>query len=253
VVGDVGLFEVSPDGTHAVYAARQDGDDVHGLYSVSLDRSRPPVALHRDLANGLDASVFALAVTPDGSQVVFARREFVVAGLYVAPLDGSRAPELLAEPWAGLEGFLELSPDGNWGLLVQPDGLRIETLFRVDGSVPPLGRDLSVEPAFDPSSRFLVERRHSFTGDLELFSVRLDGTGTSVRLDALPSAGRSVVSTAITPDGASVLYVADQDVDERFELHRVPSTAVRHLSGSAPGPWRAAFPSGSSRPRTRCT
>jgi hypothetical protein len=67
----------------------------------------------------------------------------------------------------------------------------------------------------------------------ELFIVPIDGSAAPRRLNAPFADGGDVAVTyggwsfRITPDGASVLYIADQRNDELFELFGVP------LDGSA--------------------
>ncbi len=45
--------------------------------------------------------------------------------------------------------------------------------------------------------------------------------GGSVKLSAPLVAGGNVYDFALSPDGKSVLYLADQDIDTRYELYRV--------------------------------
>ena len=62
----------------------------------------------------------------------------------------------------------------------------------------------------------------NFVGIFELFRVNIATPGQSVKLNGtITTPGGDVTSFAITPDGTSVVYRADQFFDEIFELFRV--------------------------------
>src|SRR5262249_5962612 len=69
-----------------------------------------------------------------------------------------------------------------------------------------------------------VYRADARTDDVfELFATPVDGSGGTVRLSGALGAGGDVQeSFAISPDGLTVVYRADQDVDERYQIYRVP-------------------------------
>jgi len=73
-----------------------------------------------------------------------------------------------------------------------------------------------------------------FSTDLDngLFSVPLDG-GPSVELSDTIVENGNVTHFAISPDGATVVYRADQETDETFELYRVPIAGGTPLLRSA--------------------
>ena len=142
-----------------------------------------------------------LVPTPDGTRVVFvADRD--VAGreeLYVVPLDGSSAPMKLS-------GSTLADGDVVGPLVLTPDGSR--ALYRAD---------LLQDEVF------------------ELFTVPVDGSGTTVRVSAAMVAGGDVALTnagdppfTVTPDGQTVLYRADQENDFFFGLYAAP------VDGSSP-------------------
>jgi Tol biopolymer transport system component len=64
----------------------------------------------------------------------------------------------------------------------------------------------------------------------ELYSVPLSG-GAAVKLNAPLAPGRDVdaFGTLITPDGLHVVFRADQDTDEVFDLYRVPLAGGANL------------------------
>ena len=60
-------------------------------------------------------------------------------------------------------------------------------------------------------------------GVVELYSAPLTGTQVSAKLNATPVlAGNVEAGFALSPDGAWVVYRADQDLDEVFELYSAP-------------------------------
>jgi hypothetical protein len=76
----------------------------------------------------------------------------------------------------------------------------------------------------------------------EIYSAPIDGTSAAVKLNGAFVAGGDVESTmdfAVSPEGGHVIYRADQDVDEVFELFSVPVTG-----GQAPIRLNAALPPG---------
>lgn len=86
--------------------------------------------------------------------------------------------------------------------------------------------------AISPASQWVVyivprQSGQGFATPAELFRVPITG-GTSVKLNAPLVAGGGVWSFTISPDSARVVYRADQEADNVFELYSVP------LDGSAP-------------------
>lgn len=187
--GDVEGFVVSPDGTRVAYVADQDSDDVFEIFSVAADGSGSPVKLNVPLTGALDVYAFDLAFSPDGARILFTVLEyFVEARLWSAPSDGSLPAKELGEAY---------------GHVIAPAGARVVALG-----------DFQTE------------------GEFGLFSLPIDGSGPPLRLNApLPPGGSVRVFDelcVITRDGATVLYVAEQDVDGRDELYAAP------IDGSAP-------------------
>jgi len=198
-------FRITADDAHVVYVVERE------LWSVALG---PP-------AGGIPVRLSA-ASTPG-------------AGL-VAPLDG--------------RSQFELAPDGTHAVyLAGQDALGLRELFAVPvaGGVPPvrlhgaLGPQRGVEPsgfALSADSTWVV-----FAADLAGDGVlSLHGAPLSGGVPPLELAGPFVAggelhvdplhgiraAFALTPDSASVVYLADQDEDERVELY----TAA--LDGSRP-------------------
>lgn len=199
--GDVTAhFALSPDGTRVVFHADQAVDNVFELWSVPSDGSAAPVRLNAPLAGGRDVrqpvsavSDTSFRITPDGARV-----------LYIADQVQDGLDELFSVAITGgatLKLSAPLALGGNvTDFLVSPDGLWV--VYRADQ---------------DQEDRF------------ELYTVPVAGGVPPVKLNGvLPAQGDVPIrSVAIDPTSAFVVYRADQQLDERFELFRAP------LDGSA--------------------
>ncbi len=184
----------TPDGLRFLYRADQTQDEVFELYSVPVDLSSPPVKLNGPLVAGGDVSYFAACffVGPDGGRVLYHADQETdqIYELYSVPADGSAAAIKLNGP---------LAAGGSVAVLVQiaPDG----------------SRAVYVAPQDTP-------------GVQELYVVPLDGSAAPLKLNGQLDSGGDVRpyddGVQITADGARVVYVADQDTNERFELYSVP-------------------------------
>ncbi len=191
----------TPSGERLVYTKRVStgfGSSHEVLYAVPTDDPFADVQL---ATQSDDDTVPDFALTADGQEVVFllGQGSAVPFQLYVTAVDGSGSPTLLAgTSHAG------------------------EFLLTMDRVV------------------FVAEQT---PGVLELFSAPVDGSSAATKLSGAMTTGGNVVTEGagrrraltITPDGQTVLYVADQDVDEVFELFSVPtdgSAAPTKLSGS---------------------
>jgi len=107
-----------------------------------------------------------------------------VVGLYSVPLDGSAAPRALSPA--------SVTPSKVVTRALTADGARVA---------------------------FVQDNEHARR---ELYAAPVDGSAPTVRLDA-PAQPLCDVEPrfVLTPDGRSALYVADQELDETFELYRV--------------------------------
>jgi hypothetical protein len=171
-------------------------------------------------------------VTPDGSRVLFVARDALQQpALFVQPLTGG-APQRLDAPPVGSHvdpATFQLTPDGT-RVVYQPEtpGRRGLHSVPVDGSQPPV--DLAALPSGGHvvSFRLLPDGRHVLLhanrngARLELWLARIDGR-TPVRPISIPlgHANAEVRSDfRIDADGEWVVYAADAETDERFELWR---------------------------------
>jgi len=245
-LGNVVDLRVTADGARVVYLADANANNRFELFSVPVDGSQAPIQLNHPLASGGDVLIFE--ATPDGAQVLF-----------VADDGGTK---LFSVPVVGGEAPLQLSPAGlvidtASGLRIGPDGARVvfrtfldlfsaptdgshaarklNTVFgrSVSGSISGVLDGSSFEISPD-GSRVVYVMDSKVSQRYQLYSVPIDGPGhgTSVRLNGqLPTSG-DVREFAISPNGARVVYYADQEADGRFELFSVPIEGVRNVQRS---------------------
>lgn len=191
--GGVVDFQISPDGRHVVYRADQDTDQVLELYSVLLGGG-PPIRLNPLLVTG--QSVEDYQISPDGRWVV-----------YRADQDTDNTIELYSVP---IEGPMTAG-------------------IRLNGPLAPNGNVASFQISPD-SSRVVYRADQEADGLAELFSVPISGpAGPVIKLNGSLVSGGDVFAYQISPDGGRVVYRADQDTDNVFELYSVP------LVGGTPG------------------
>jgi len=177
-------FEISPDGSTVL---------VHKVSPPSLAAvpitGGAPVTLNGPLVEG--GSISAYRLTSDGSRVV-----------YVADQETGGVDELYCVP---IEGGLAI---------------------RLNRPLP-VGGDVSDDFQFDPQGTTVVFRSdQEGVGNTELWSVPVEG-GDVVRLNGPLVAGGDVAGFPsdvfdISPDGATVVYIADQATNDVFELWSVP-------------------------------
>lgn len=244
-------FQLASDGSRVVYRADQLEDERFELFSVPLDASEPAVRLSGTLVAGGDVQpVFRL---DPGTARVFFRADAVtdeVVELLAAPLDGAAPPVVLSGALVAggdVQADLEVAGDGR--VVYRADAVedeRIE-LFAVpgDGSAAPLRLSGALVAGGDvqPSLRISADgRRVVYRADqrldeqVELFGVPSDGSAGAICLGGPYPDGADVLETLrITPDDVHVLYVADQEEDEVFELRVTPLDRAekgRRLNGS---------------------
>ncbi|MSR62706.1 MAG: hypothetical protein EXS08_09725 [Planctomycetes bacterium] len=237
-LADVIDYQLSPDGRWTVYLADADVDGSFELYAREVGsgaraiRLDPPELADRVPVTGslrIDAGSTRLAYLahPAASSL---------RGLFSVPLDGSASAQSLAPlVREGSVQSFELSADG--GVVYLADALRDERveLLRapLDGSAAPvlLSGTLAAagdvtDFALDDPGRSVVFRADALDDVFELFRAPLDGSRAPVRLNSVLSSGGDVQpGFQLAPDGG-VVYVADQLVNDKFELFAVREGAA---------------------------
>ena len=200
-------FQLSREGKRVVYLADQDADDQLELFGVPSDGSLAPVQLNDPLPPGGDVSAYSI-----GSQrVVYLadQEQDERFALYSAPI----APRKIGGGVIKVSGPLVPGGDVLSDFQLTPDGLRV--VYRADQDADEV---------------------------IELYVASLDGTSRPRKLNAPLVRGGDVQSgfrTGFQVTDDVVVYRADQDTDQVFELYAsflsTPAERLRDLTGSAPG------------------
>ncbi len=154
---------------------------MYELYSVPLDGSNNPVKLNAPLVGDTYISWLFL-ISPDSSRVIYTDKGFE---LYSVPLAGG--------------SVVKLNPSGgsvSWWVQISPDSSRV--VYTADQDTDEV---------------------------YELYSVPLAG-GNVVKLNPPLVVGGGIIRWLpfvmpfqISPDSSRVVYVADQETDEVYELY----------------------------------
>ncbi len=232
-------FALTPDASAVVYIADQDQNDVFELYRVSLSNPGISTRLNGNLPAGGD--VLDFAITPDGSSVVYRADQTVddVVELYRTILSNG-ANSKLNPDYAGsqdVDAFVILPNSSGVVYRANQDTPTVKELYRQLFAtpstndrliLPPLGAGQDVQQfAVTANSTNVVyqAKRPLVTDPSQIFVAPAAGGGGSIQVNDVLTPGGAVTDFALTPDGLSVVYRADQDTDETYELYRVPLTA----------------------------
>ncbi len=227
--GDVRDFCLSPDGSRVVYTADQATDGLNELYAAPL-AGGAWVQLNPALPAGAGGVTEPVAAVSAGSRRVVYTVDLNGLGyrsLYSVPITGGTAVQLntMMDYHWDAERF-RLAPDGsrvvfqmnltNLGyheLYSVPTAggnwVRLNNAYGADGSVDDFRVSLD--------GRRVIYRAYS-QGLYDLFSAPLQGgSPLALRPDWMPPPW-SMYRFAISPTSRAVIYRADQEVRERFEL-----------------------------------
>jgi len=229
-------FEISPLGGRVLY-----WNEGASLHSAPIDSGSSV------LLSGGATAVFGGAITPDDARVVFRSNEmypgFVFPRLFVSALDGSTGPTpLRGTITSGTVVFFQLSPGGaTVAYIANQDAPALVELYSVpsDASAlpvklnPPLvaGGQVYFDFAITPDDERVVYRaEQDVDGVIEIYSVPLDGSGSSVQLNGpLVTGGGVSQQFQISSDGGLVVYLADERTNDVVELFS------RAIAGGGPG------------------
>lgn len=179
--------QISPNGSHVVYAADQNTNNIREIFSVPIEGGAI-TRLNDDLVEGgdvLDGSD-NFQISSDSKRVVYLAdsRQDDVLELFSVPIGGGTNTRLNPD----------LVRNGNVrNFIISPDGQYV--IYRAD---------------------------QNKDNQFELFSVPITG-GDAVRLNGdLVNGGDVDFDFQISADSQYVIYLADQNRDELFELFSVP-------------------------------
>lgn len=231
--GGVRTFAFSPDGSRVVYAADQEVDERFELWSVPV-AGGTAVKLNGPLVAGGDVDAYSYGISPDSTRVVYRADQQVDEriDLWSAPIAGGAAVKLngaLAVGGAILD--FTFTPDGSRVVYrgdQQTDGAFELYAVPAGGGAAvrlndPLVAGGRVLPGYEvtPDGEFVVYLADlAIAGRVELFRAPIvGGDADDERMSGDIVAGGDVRWLRLHPDGFRVLYVADQEVDERFDLY----------------------------------
>jgi len=274
-------YEISPDGSRVVYVSDPAAAERWELFSVRMDGGggiRSSVRLSAPLPPG--GRLLQFAISADGARVVYCADQEVVGRfeLYSVPIDGAPHFERASGPrrgWLKLNG--PLAPGSHIGsaccsddaFVLSPDGSRVvfmtqpgsdalpESLFTSSiegGDLTLLASAGSIEIlGFSPGGERVLYRNGSTASGI--YSARVDASEPPVRLtQALSSNSGPYV---ISPDGKWVVYRADAQVSDRFEVFARPidgsQPALRLNAPMTPNGDVFGFSSGGSYPALQVT
>lgn len=201
--GDVAFFAPSPDGKYVAYIADKDTDGKNELYTVNL-------------ATGSHVKLNGTGIPKGGN----------VSHVVWSP-DGSRVAYEVDQSVEGIKQIYSVNPDGSYRR-------------RLNGNVEALEGGSVYEWAWSADgSRVVYLATEDTAGVHELYSVDAFGNNRVKLNGDLGSRGDVVRGGwSISPDGQRVLYQADQERDEQFEIYSVG------ISGEGRSKLNAAMPEG---------
>lgn len=224
-------FKISPDGAYVVYAGMQTG--YSELLSVPIGGGTPvklSLGVQQVGPTWVDAEY---AISPDSQWVVYGSdsTDPDYIGYYRVAIDGG-TPDALAVG-SGYQGSqIHISPDGTWVVWAAS-----ANPWRYLTSVPLAGGALHGLDWTSPSISTVQIRPDSqsvvYLGGptpWQIYSVPIDGGSRGALNGNLPEDGNVSSDFGISPDSQTVVYHADQEADELFELWAttgVPSAGFR--------------------------
>lgn len=260
--GDVlfNKFYISSDNLHVVYVADQDTNFVEEVYSTPIGGGTS-VKLNADLSSNND-DVDRVFLSPDGQRVVYVAGNFSnqFYELFSVPTSGGTAVKLNGSDLdndhdASLRNSVKIDPGSNFVYYVVNTTnftTVIPEFFRVpiDGSEAPI--NISSIPTTNRSNSTFAGVIHYIiiTALLKaVFMAALQGSDnvnelfincffddgsrdvqiTNIQLNAELVPGGNVTHSMISPDGMNVLYRADQETDNIFELYTAPADGEGHV------------------------
>ena len=218
---DAALHALTPDGTTALFSSDALLDGSSDLYSVPVDGSGAPLRLTPPYTG---AGVSRCILMEGGTRAAFVARPSAVGGdrLFSVPVDASSLPIEIGSALSGGQYIAALwsSPDGT-RVVYLVGGTWSLNVARSDGSVPAI--QLAAMGSFDDlafsfDGAVVYRAREISSGPLELFRVPIDGSAAPARLHIQLVMGREVTGFALDEARERVLFRADLEADERFEL-----------------------------------
>ena len=230
-------FKLSADGTQIAFGADKDTLGRPEVYRVPVDGSASPQKINGPLASG--GFVYDYEISVDGARVAY-RADQLVQGQFEFFCGDGVNPAVRLNPLlsasADVGTLFRFSPDGTRVVFSMPTvALATAALYSTPADGSSAAVQLTDRLSSPPALPFLITADSSavvFVTRLGLLRAPIAG-GSALTLASF-SGSSQVPDFQLSPSGTHVVYVADQAVEGRFELHRVPldgSTASQVLSG----------------------
>ncbi|QDT69427.1 translocation protein TolB [Planctomycetes bacterium MalM25] len=238
--GDVDEFAISPDGSQIAFVGQLEGDSTDQAYLVPITGG-PATLLNPAGVGDVDGGV---VFTPDGSGVVVrygGGDGNIDNQMYLLPTDGSQAAQQLT--FNNFNVFdQQVSADGTTLFYADafndPDADGDDLLFATsitDAAVIPTPTLITPDPIaeIDTGGYAQVGADIVFAGSLpgegetRFYRTAADGTGTPAEIliwNVPTEFGFDIDEMAVTPDGQSIVFVADLTTDGVDELYSMPIT-----------------------------
>ncbi|MFK7800066.1 MAG: putative Ig domain-containing protein [Anaerolineae bacterium] len=239
-------FEISPDSQYVIYYADQETADMYELYIVPIEGGTQ-TKLNSSFISGGD--VEEAMFSPDGNHIIYVADQDIDDDfhLYSVPVFGGEVIKL-SDPNVDIAYPMHIDSTSKRVVYIGWQGLGTPNVFRELFSVPITGgnsikltKNLSTGSTGEAleviesvkltaDGQTVVYRLdQDTTGVYELYSVPITG-GKITKLNPPMVDGGNVSSEYvyigrdfdITPDNARVIYIADQEIDDVYELFSVP-------------------------------
>ena len=239
-------FTFVPDGSAVVYRADEETDGIDELFVVETGAPGYSTKLNETLVGGGDV-LSSFVVTPTGSEVIYQADQTVdgVFELYLVDLTNPGISTTLSSPMpAGRDvlGEFVISPGGDKVAYLSDQNINdVFELYVVDLSTPGVSYKINRNPTsngdvvasgfqFSPDGGALAYVADEDFNDLiEFYLVELAFPSISAKLNSpLVPGGDLTTVFRFTPDGVRLLYLADQDEDDVFEIYRVDVAVPGH-------------------------
>ncbi len=251
--------QISLDSSRVVYISNLDSEDINELYSVPITGG-DSLNLNSHLVEGGDVST--ALISPDSSRVVYLADQQIDERfeLYSVPITGGSVVKLNSTPVAGGD----VGPD----FVIAPDGSTV--IYRADqdfndwvrGYRAPLsgpsGNDEGLwfgpfNVAAVPVFEIFPTGRHVVVSGVAIFADSIERLWLHPIVGTPDPAGIELISSDdFHPDGdvsefavganGTIVYIADQDTDERFELYAIPLVFTDGFESGDTSSWSSSVP-----------
>lgn len=245
---DVIYFIISPDSTRVAFLMDLNNPGLYDLYTINIDGTGL-TQMNQGVSGSRTVSK-TFKFTPDSAKVVFATNEVAnIRHLYisnaVAPVNRLQLNSNIRSP---VSSVFEIANNGSRIVFKESNDPSHPNVLSV---LPNATGEVQLNPVFtlpgsgvsdftiSPLSNKVVYRANQDNDAIyELYSVNTDGTGGTLKVNGSIVIGGSVQSLSfkVTSNGSKVVYIADQNVDEKFELYtsNMDGSANTKISGTIP-------------------